>query len=68
MGCKIVLESDQGDKVCYTILGPWDANPDEKILSLKSKLAQEMVGKAVGETVLFQGKKHKIKEISSIWD
>lgn len=68
VGCKIVLESDQGDKVCYTILGPWDANPDEKILSLKSKLAQEMVGKAVGETVLFQGKKHKIKEISSIWD
>lgn len=68
VGCKVVLESDQGDKVCYTILGPWDANPDEKILSLKSKLAQEMVGKAVGETVLFQGKKHKIKEISSIWD
>lgn len=68
VGCKVVLENDQGEEVCYTILGPWDANPEAKILSSKSKLAQEMVGKTVGETVLFQGKKHKIKQISSIWD
>ncbi|AAF38898.1 transcription elongation factor GreA [Chlamydia muridarum str. Nigg] len=68
VGCKVVLEDEQGEEDCYTILGPWDANPEEKILSLKSKLAQEMVGKTVGESVLFQGKKHKIKQISSIWD
>ena len=68
VGCKVVLENELGEEDCYMILGPWDANPDQKILSLQSKLAQEMVGKKVGETVLFQGKKHKIKKIASIWD
>jgi transcription elongation GreA/GreB family factor/translation initiation factor 2 beta subunit (eIF-2beta)/eIF-5 len=37
--------------VRYTILGAWDSNPDENILSYKTPLAQKLLGKKPGDTV-----------------
>ncbi|WP_420207719.1 GreA/GreB family elongation factor [Chlamydia psittaci] len=68
VGCKVSLEDEQGNLITYSILGPWDADPDNYILSLKSKLAQEMLNKSVGASLQFQGKKYKISRIQSIWD
>ncbi|USB81186.1 GreA/GreB family elongation factor [Chlamydia psittaci] len=68
VGCKVSLEDEQGNLITYSILGPWDADPDNYILSLKSKLAQEMLNKSVGASLQFQGKKYKISRIQSIWN
>jgi transcription elongation GreA/GreB family factor len=36
----------------YFILGAWDGNPDKNILSYKSPLGQELIGKKVGQMIL----------------
>ena len=44
IGCVIECLGDKGHKVIYKILGPWEADPDQQILSYQSKLAQNMGG------------------------
>lgn len=68
VGCRVTLKDEEGNPLEYTIVGPWDADPENNILSLKSKLAQEMLNKEVGVQLLFQGKKYTISKICSIWD
>lgn len=51
IGSIVELENGQGQKVSYTLLGPWDADPERHILSFQSKAAQAMVGKGVGDAV-----------------
>lgn len=50
----------QGNKTSFTILGPWDADPDRNILSFNSKLAQSMLGKKIGESFDFRDEKFQI--------
>lgn len=68
VGCRVSLKDANQGVVTYTILGPWDAKPEECILSFKSKLAQEMLDKRIGETVQFQGKTYTIHAIHSTLD
>lgn len=68
VGCKVSLEDSEGNQVTYSILGPWDADPENHILSLKSKLSQAMLGKHVEEGLQFQGKDYKVSKIQSFWD
>ena len=35
----------------YSILGAWDSDPDNDILSYKTPLAQSIIGKKVNDTV-----------------
>ena len=50
------------------LLGPWDADPEQNILSFQSKLAQAMKGRSVGETFDFQGDRFTISEIDNYFD
>jgi len=63
VGCKVVCENEQGKLSTFSILGPWDAKPEENILSFQSKVAQEMIGKKVGDEFYFQSEKFFIKKI-----
>ena len=66
---SIVEVSDQkGKKMVYTILGPWDADPDRCVLSFQSKLAQTMVGCKKGDTVAFRDETLTISSIKSYFD
>lgn len=65
IGSFIEVIDSKGNGIRYLILGAWDANPDENILSLHSKLAQSMVGKTVGETFEFKEEEYKITGIES---
>lgn len=65
IGIKVDLQDPKGQKVCYTILGPWDANPDANVLSFQSKLAQAMLGKKKGETFDFKNDQYKIIALKS---
>ncbi|MGD2170085.1 MAG: GreA/GreB family elongation factor [Chlamydiota bacterium] len=65
----IVKCSDSNSNVTsFTILGPWDANPEKHILSFQSKLAKEMIGKKVGESFSFQNENFSIQEIQNYFD
>lgn len=66
IGGKITLTDSKGKKTIYTILGPWDADPDKNILSLQSKLAESMVGKKVGDKITFREEEFTISKIESV--
>lgn len=50
IGCFVELkESSTGKKHRYAILGAWDSDPKNNILSYKTPLAKELLGKQKGE-------------------
>ncbi|HRT28311.1 MAG TPA: GreA/GreB family elongation factor [Kiritimatiellia bacterium] len=50
-GTTVVLRMADGSKRTYTILGEWDRDEHLNIISNKAPLAQNLEGKAVGDTV-----------------
>ncbi len=48
IGTKVTMSTPGGD-MSYTILGAWDSEPDEKILSYLSEIGQLLLGKEVGD-------------------
>jgi transcription elongation factor GreA-like protein/transcription elongation GreA/GreB family factor len=68
IGTKIELMGPKGEKIIYSILGPWDADPDSSILSFQSKFAQAMEGKKAGEKFSFKGDEFKILTIKSFFE
>lgn len=65
IGTKVELKGNNGKNHVYTILGPWDANPDKNILSFQSRFAQAMAGKKKGDSFLFNGEEFTIVSIAS---
>ena len=49
LGCKVVVENEQGVQITYTITGSQEANPMEFKLSDDSPFGRAVVGKAAGE-------------------
>ncbi len=64
-GSVVKIQDPSGQLITYTILGPWDADPDSHILSFQSKLAQAMTGSRKGDTFLFKDEEYKIVDISN---
>jgi transcription elongation GreA/GreB family factor len=63
-----VEETPGGDVQEFTILGPWDIDPDKGIISYQAPFAQRLMGRRVGDFVpanpnLPSGKGHRILEI-----
>lgn len=44
-------EGSSGKTRRYSILGAWDSDPDNNVLSYKTPLAQQLLGKGAGDTV-----------------
>lgn len=65
VGSIVSLLDQKGNKVTYTLLGPWDADTDKHILSFQSKFAQQMLGIKEGEEFDFQGDHYTIEKIES---
>lgn len=68
IGSVVHLTDSKGEHTRFTLLGPWDADPEKHILSFQSKLAQTMKGKTVGEKFQFQGDTFTITAIDSYLD
>lgn len=64
-GNIVTCSNSSGKKSSFTLLGPFDADPEKNILSFQSKLAKEMIGKKVGEHFTFQSEKYTIDDISN---
>jgi len=58
----------KGEKKSFTILGPFDSNSEKNILSFQSKLAKDMLGKAIGEKFHFKDKELTIVDIRNYFD
>lgn len=65
IGNIVSVSNEQGETFTYTILGPWDADPDRHILSFQSKLAQSLIGRKVDDKFIFRDEEYQIKEIKS---
>ncbi|MDR3625092.1 MAG: GreA/GreB family elongation factor [Chlamydiales bacterium] len=65
IGTIVTLATPKGEEVIYTLLGPWDADPDKNILSLQSKFAEAMTGTKVGESFTFQDETYTVKQVKS---
>lgn len=65
VGSVVEVTDNTGHKITYKILGPWDANPDEHVLSFQSKFAQAMVGCKEGEAFKFRDEEYVISKIRS---
>ncbi len=65
VGTVVKLVNEEGKKQTYTLLGPWDADPDKNILSLQSKMAEAMLGRSVNESFDFLEHKYTIESIES---
>lgn len=65
VGSIVDCVNKKGQKITYTLLGPWDADPEKNILSFQSKLAQTMKGLSVGKKFQFQDEEFTITEIRS---
>lgn len=68
-GTRVTIENltDQKGQEVYTILGPWESDPENGIISYLSPLGRELFNKKVGETVevniMDQNKKYKVLSI-----
>lgn len=65
IGHYVFLKDKNGKQITYLILGPWDANTEDNILSFNSKLAQAMIGKKVGEHFTFREDTFEIQKIEN---
>lgn len=68
VGSVVTLEDSQGNKITYTILGPWDADADKNILSFQSKLAQAIIGSKIGDKIQFKDDEFKVLNLKSFLD
>lgn len=65
VGSIVEIENSKGEHITYTILGPWEANAEENIISYQSQLAQTMMSNKVGESFSFRDDDYKIVGIKS---
>jgi transcription elongation factor GreA-like protein/transcription elongation GreA/GreB family factor len=68
IGSVVHCKDSKGAHLRFTLLGPWDADAENHILSLQSKLAQAMKGRTVGEKFEFQGETFTVTDIDNYFD
>lgn len=68
VGSIVDVVDQQGNSTQYTILGPWDADPEKNILSFQSKLAQSMEGCKEGDSFRFKDEDYTIAGIKSFFE
>ncbi len=53
-GTKAVLfDNKKGKEVVYTIMGPWESNPDENIINISAPFGRSLVNRQEGERFAF---------------
>ncbi len=72
IGAKLVLRSQDGRSREVTFLGPWDGDRLKSIYNYQTPLAQECLGKKIGDTIQMrldgQEKEYTIVQIGSAFD
>jgi transcription elongation factor GreA len=68
VGTLVTVESSSGERLSYRILGPWDADYENGILSYRSPLARALLKKKTGDEVRIpdSGVTYKVVSIEKI--
>ena len=65
IGTTITLQHTERDSiVAYTIMGRWDTDLSHNIISNEAPLAQSIIGKKIGATVIVEGTEYRIIKIT----
>jgi len=64
--CRLQPESADDAPVTLTILGPWDSDPENNILSYTSEAGMELLNVPEGGSVVFNGKRYVVDRIE-VW-
>ncbi len=64
VGCRVRLEDESGQALEYTILGPWDSDPEHGRISYLAPFGQQLLGKKPGDSVETEGRLFTVKRIS----
>jgi transcription elongation factor GreA len=51
LGSKVAVDTSEGQKMTYTIVGPAEARPTEGLISNESPVGRALLGKRVGDQV-----------------
>ncbi len=66
IGTRVTAVSKDGEEKIFTILGPWDVDAEQNIISYVSPLGKVLIGKKVGEkATLDEGNSYTVKKITS---
>lgn len=65
IGTRIFLKNATDETREYILLGPWDAKPEENILSVQSKIGQALTGLSVGDPCSIQEQEWTVMKIES---
>lgn len=65
VGTVVTLSDAAGKTTTYTLLGPWDADPEKQILSFQSKIAKDLIGLKPGDSCRIQDHDWHITSIKS---
>lgn len=65
VGTHVELKTEDGQVIGYTILGPWEADTENNVISFQSKLASSLLGKEMFEKVNIQGIDCQVVKIAS---
>ena len=57
--CVTLTDKDTGKDEIYTILGPWESDPDNGIISYMAPFGNAIMDKKVGDNVAFEINEHK---------
>ncbi|MBA2728208.1 MAG: GreA/GreB family elongation factor [Parachlamydiaceae bacterium] len=68
IGSIVEIVDSKGTKTMFTILGPWDADADNQILSSQSKFVQAMLGLSKDDRFNFRNEDYKILRLKTIFD
>lgn len=60
----VSLATGEGEKE-VTILGPWESDPEQDVISYKSELARQLSGKKVGESVTVGGVTYTVEGVGA---
>ncbi len=63
IGCQVRLVTDAGNEWTITILGPWESQPEDNVLSSESEIAQKLLGLVVGDTIELAGDFFRVESI-----
>jgi len=65
VGVIVELKDNNNNALHYSILGPWDTNPEKNIISYQSRFAQTMKGLKPGESFSFNGGNYTVIQLRS---
>ncbi len=68
IGSIVEVVNSQGKTMTYTILGPWDADPEKGVVSAQSKFAQAMAGLKKGDSFQFKEEEYQIVDLKNFMD